>query len=827
VTSERFVAFLVRHGRWVLLALVLLALPASYRTVVTYSNLRSDLEELLPSSAPSVRALEQARQRLPGLRHLGVVVDTGDPKNVPAALRFISDLEARVAAYPEHLAAAVRSGVAAERRFLETYALQFIEPQDIRALTDAVVARHRWEVGRATGLSLLDETEDPAPEIPLRELQEKYAGRLGGTVSLPDDRFVSADGSTAVLVIQSGSKRTSIEADEELLSKVQSDISGLGFPEAYAPGMRVGFAGDVATRVEEARGLALDLGVSGVVVWLLVMAVITWFYRTFAAVPVLSVPVLLGTLFTFGLVALPPFSIQQLNSNTAFLSSILVGNGINAGVILLARFQEQIARGDRVLAALSIAVRETYRPTFAASLAAAAAYSSLALTDFRGFSQFGWIGALGMLVTWGVTYLVVPIVTYRFQARFAKDVRRSVLAPRFADTVLRHPRAVLGIAGVCLMLATIGIASRYGGWIETDFSRLRRADSWVSGERYWGKRMDQTLQRYLTPTVIMTSSPEQAEQVAAAVRSLIERHEAGDMIASVRSAADVLPPQRHASLDEAKRLASALTPAMLQRLEPQDRARLERMLSPAALRPITAADLPAVLTAGLRDTGGHIDRNVLVFPRVGAHTWDAGHIEAYAHDLRAVAEAAGPGVIATGPLLLSNDMIDAMRSDGPRASAAALLAVLAVVWFAFRSVSLSALAVTTLIAGFVVMLGVGAWAGQRLNFSNFVALPLTFGIAADYSINVLKRYQSDGDLRAAISDTGGAVALCSATTVIGFGSLLLANNQALFSFGALAVTGELTGLITAALVLPAFLVWRGARSRPVFGPDAAGVGSRA
>jgi hypothetical protein len=40
----------------------------------------------------------------------------------------------------------------------------------------------------------------------------------------------------------------------------------------------------------------------------------------------------------------------------------------------------------------------------------------------------------------------------------------------------------------------------------------------------------------------------------------------------------------------------------------------------------------------------------------------------------------------------------------------------------------------------------------------------------------------------------------------------MAHNQALFSFGALAVSGELTGLCTAALVLPAFLAWRRARS---------------
>lgn len=825
--SDEFVRFVVRHGRLILLALALLALPAGYRTVLTYSNLRSELEELLPTSAPSVRALEQARERLPGLRHLGVVVDTGGPENVPAALRFVSDLERRLAAYPTSLVAGVRSGVGEERRFLETHALQFVAPEDIRVLTDAVQARHRWEVGHATGLSLLDESEDPAPEIPLRELEAKYLGQLGKAADFPEDKFVSADGQTAVLVIQSGSKLTSIEADDELLSRVKDDIASLGFPDEYAAGMRVGFAGDVATRVEEAHGLALDLGVSGAVVWVLVVAIIAWFYRSFAAVPVLAVPVLLGTLYTFGLVALPPFGIGQLNSNTAFLSSILVGNGINSGIILLARFQEQIARGDALAQGLSVAVRETYRPTFAAALAAAAAYASLALTDFRGFSQFGWIGALGMLVTWAATYLVVPILAHRFGKRLTQDVRRSELAPRFADGVLRRPRVVLGVAGVCLMLATVGIVQRYGTWIETDFSRLRRADSWVSGERYWGKRMDQTIQRYLTPTVIMTSSPEQAEQVAAAVRSLSERHEAGGIIASVRSAADVLPPTRFAAVEEAKRLQSALTPAMLQELEPPDRARVERMLSPVALRPIEPGEIPAVLAAGLLDTAGNIDRNVLVFPRVGAQTWDASLIAAYAHDLRSVAEAAGPGVIATGPLLLSSDMIDAMQRDGPRASAAALLVVLAVVWFAFRSVSLSALAVTTLIAGFVVMLGVGAWAGQRLNFSNFVALPLTFGIAADYSINVLKRYQSDGDLRAAISDTGGAVALCSATTVVGFGSLLIANNQALFSFGALAVTGELTGLITAALVLPAFLVWRGARSRREVGPDAAGVGSRA
>jgi predicted RND superfamily exporter protein len=60
-------------------------------------------------------------------------------------------------------------------------------------------------------------------------------------------------------------------------------------------------------------------------------------------------------------------------------------------------------------------------------------------------------------------------------------------------------------------------------------------------------------------------------------------------------------------------------------------------------------------------------------------------------------------------------------------------------------------------------------------------------------------------LDTALAATSGAVTLCSATTIIGFGSLLIAQNRALFSFGVFAVTGELTCLTTAVIVLPAAL----------------------
>jgi predicted RND superfamily exporter protein len=814
----RYLGVLFRHSRLIVLASVLLALVAGVRTVLTYSNLKSDLEELLPATAPSVLALERARERLPGLRHLGVVVDAGKPENIQGAMRFLSDLEQRVAAYPKDVVALVRSGIRAEREFLETYALQLGDPADVRTLREAVEARRRWEISRALGGDLLDADEDPPPAIPLAALIDKYAARQGPVPHFLDDRFVSKDRLTAVLVIQTSSQASGFTADESLLQRIEADVAALGFPDAYAPGMRMGFAGDVAARVEETRGLVADLGLSSAVVFALVLGVIYWFYRSWAAWPVLLIPVLFGALYTFGLVALPPLDIRYLNSNTAFLASIIVGNGINSGVILLARMQEQLRAGQSLRAAIETAIAETWKPTLAAALAAGAAYGSLILTDTRGFKQFGWIGGLGMPICWAVTYVLGPPLMRHWGAALGRHARQAGgpgLAERMATLVVTRPRSVLAAAGVLFALSILGMAQRRADWLETDFSRLRRADSFVSGERYWGKRMDETLQRYLTPTVVLTDSPEQADAVARAARDAAQSGTAaGGLISSVRSAGDVLPSTRQEALSEATKLATALTPSMRAALPPDQQALVERFLSKKGLTEVTPADVPPALAAGLMDRDGRFDRNVLIFPKLTSDTWKMSHLAEFSHDVRQLVEAVSPTAIVTGHLLVSNDIIDAMRRDGPRATAIALGVTLLVVMLAFRSWELSGIAMGSLGLGVALMLGIGAWLGQRLNFTNFIALPITFGIAADYSINVLKRCQSSGNPRDAVAHTGGAVALCSLTTVIGFGSLLVAQNRALFSFGELAVTGELTCLATAVLVIPAYLLLYPGASSP-------------
>ena len=46
--------------------------------------------------------------------------------------------------------------------------------------------------------------------------------------------------------------------------------------------------------------------------------------------------------------------------------------------------------------------------TLSAALAAGVSYASLALTDFRGFRQFGFIGGIGMVLSWVLAFVLMP-----------------------------------------------------------------------------------------------------------------------------------------------------------------------------------------------------------------------------------------------------------------------------------------------------------------------------------------------------------------------------------------------------------------------------------
>ena len=808
--ARAFVDFTLRYGRWIWLAALLLAIPATWRTAGLYVSLKSDLEELLPRKAPSVQAVDELRARLPGLQYLGVVVDVGDGARLPAGERFIDDLAARVRTYPPELARSVRIGSSEERAFLEKHAALYVDVDDLRVIRQRIEARRDWEVERETGGALEDDTA--APPLDFSDIEKKYDAKLPHRGSRETDRYSSKELHLTLLLVEVGGFTSGTAQGKELLTRVQADAAALGGTAAYAPGMRIGYAGDVAISVEELDALIADLALSSVIVLVAVVAVIILYYRWARSVLVLVPTLLLATVYAFALATLPPFGVTTLNSNTAFLGAIIVGNGINFGIVLLARYVEERRRGQDTREALVVAVASARIGTLSAALGAGVAYASLVSTTFRGFRQFGIIGGIGMVMSWAMAFLAMPpLIAWMDRARGAAFASRaeSPFTGRVAGLVVRHPVLILTVGLVLTGLAAVEVSRFDTNEIESDVSKLRRKDTWTRGEGYWGGRMDSVLGAYLTPTVLLADTTAQAEAIAARLRDDVSHGALGAMISDIRTVDDVLPPNQEAKISEASAIREDMTPKMRSLLSPAHRADLERLLGNEDTKAITLTDLPRTFLAGLLERDGTVGRTVLVFPRPSKALWQGAPLVAFVDSLRSAARAGGPRPArVAGALPLSADILGSIQRDGAITSALAFFGVLAAVVLMLRRQSTTLYVIVSLTVGVLWLIAATMVLGVKVNFANFIAFPITFGIGVDYSVNVMSRYVQDGrrDVVRTLRATGSAVALCSLTTIIGYSSLLVAENRALFLFGVVAVLGELACLSTALTLLPAVLV---------------------
>ena len=78
----------------------------------------------------------------------------------------------------------------------------------------------------------------------------------------------------------------------------------------------------------------------------------------------------------------------------------------------------------------------------------------------------------------------------------------------------------------------------------------------------------------------------------------------------------------------------------------------------------------------------------------------------------------------------------------------------------------------------------------------------------DYAINIAMRFHEKQRSRTydILRHTGGAVALCASTTIIGYSVLTRSTNQAIAQFGTMAVMGEIACIFSAMLLVPAVII---------------------
>ena len=810
---RRYVEVASRHA--VLLTLLFLGLGAATALPLSRLGLRTDLAALLPDQHPAVVALRRIEGRMRSMLYMFVALRGPDAAANRRCLQALT---------PE-----------LERLTPATFSEVQLRPR--RDVPD-FIWRNRWlyaplaELERADALveraiakrtqPMLVDLEDDDPEAALRKLRSELEGRLpAAPASLPTYFEATADGEhymAAVLWrplsgIGTASDRDAVQRVKELIGRARTGAAGLS---ACGSSVRLELGGQLVISQEEQDALREDLTIATALCALLVMLAIYLHFRRPLLVLLVGAPAVLAVLLAMSVAS---FTVQALNVNSAFLLSIILGNGINPAIIVLSRYGEERGRGAAVEPALSQALAVTLGGTGAAMAAASIAYGCLALTSFRGFSQFGLIGGVGMLLSFACTLLVLPPLLI-----LGERLSPGLLTPRpslyrrlFVPLGALLPRRPRLLAAVSLLVALLaaGALWRYAADpLEWDFTKLRAQAT--PGQRVEARLNEVGLGNlglgYVgTNGVLRVDDESEAEPVAAELRRRAQAVPEQRLVRVVRTLRSFLPEQQEQKLVILGRLRARLD-RHRELLGQEDLRALEQVAPPPELRQLTVEDLPLSARLAFTEVDGHRGRLIGI-------DYDPRHDDWDGHQMLRMAElltfsAAGKSWVVAGAATVFGGMLDAILHDAPRVTLAALAGVsaLIVLLFGVRE------AIPTLLAlalGVLWMGGAAALVGLKINYMNFVALPITLGIGTDYAVNIWSRWRrSDGTLAAeaparrmaaVIAETGAAVTLCSLTTIIGYSSLLLAGNRALRSFGLMADLGEICCLLAALVALPALV----------------------
>ncbi|HEX4461892.1 MAG TPA: MMPL family transporter [Polyangia bacterium] len=797
--TDRWLDFIWRRHGLVLFLAALTTLV--FALLATRLELRTNVAELLPSRDPAVEELQYLSKRIGGTSILEIAIESPDRE---ANLSLAGKLTAELRQLPPDVIQSAVYDVRAEREFFKSRQWLYAPLSELIALRDSLKAEIRKKKNPLY-VDILGEDEDP--QVIVKRMRDR-----GGVMnSFPSGFLEGRKGRIVVIVCRPPGGLFAERAGERLADAARKLVAAAN-PTSYNPSMKVGLTGDVMSQIEERAALESDLVTATAVCIVLVCFVVIVFYGRFRAIPFVGIPALMGVAFAFGMAEL---LFGYLNASTAFMGSIVVGNGINFPIIQLARYEEERRSGKSPRDAAGIALAATIRPTAVAALGAAVAYASLIITRFRGFSQFGTIGGLGMVAAWAATVIVLPALWAAFDHRERTARRFAPPVTAFSDLVARiatqAPRSCLIVFGLLTVVSIVPLRRYLHDPFEYDFRNLRNKRSLTSGAARLAERVDPVFGHTLTPAVVIADERAHADEIRKKILDRDHSLPGEPMLGQVTILDDFLPgdiPLQKQKLAVLAELREIIDSPAAQLADERDREDLVKLRPPESLTTITDADLPMEVKRPFVENDGTAGRVVLVYHDAHVSVWDGRNLMRIADIIGEIPLDNGTVVRSSGHAVIFAAMIRSIVHDAPLATSVSFLAVaLLVIVLAGRRGA--ALVLPTLVAGVLWMLGTAAWTGVRTNFLNFIAVPITFGIGVDYGINIYLRYQLEGRGRVgrAVRATGGAVALCSLTTIIGYAALLVADNQALRSFGEMAILGEVACLSAAVVGMPAFLVW--------------------
>jgi len=882
------------HPRLILGAALLLALLSGLYTRYRLEFL-TGRDQLMPANTSFNRDYQAYRAEFGDQEEIAVVIESGDSAQ---AGRFGEELARRLAADRRHF-----------RDVFFPFGLPFFQKNGLLLMPKEELATFTANLTRAaptlkalaaapsvqtlfTHLTTEMEKYLAKPDAPEnRDRLDSLVFMLGalgegfsaftkdgkGSLSLESVMFRRADGSESafaaagrqqVLTVLPVKDETSFKQSAAAIDALREEISSLKKLPEFA-GVTVGITGTPVLEHEEMvtseRDITLATAITLVLTVILLLLAFRGWKNTVAAMVSLMVAISLS--FGFATAA-----VGHLNILSSVFAVMLIGIGIEYGIQVVLRYQEELGRGRDKIEALRLALSRNGWAITMAAATVAAAFLTFAFTDFKGIAELGVIAAGGIVICVLVTFTVLPALLVLLgtgepekakadSGNTKRETRNAKLRLAMERFVLARPCMVVAVA-LMAGLACLYPLSRG----EFDYNLMNLQARGLESVAYAYKLMRSKENSGYFAVVTAANEQEAATRVKALEKLPTVDHvvwagsfvpdDQGEKLRLLAAARRQLEGLHPVTYEEDLRLmelptvfekfhttVEKLSRELAQRKKPEARpvgtflAILDRFFAALEKEKDRNAvgmlkDFQGGMFAELPARIGMLRKSLDAAPvtaadvppelrrrfvgRTGRYLLQvAPKEEIFARRplKRFLDEVRSIDPAATGEPVMVYESMTVLRDSYRNAFAFALAAIALILLVTFRSIRYMLIGLVPLVAGILYMVAGMRLFGISFNSANVIVLPLVLGIAVDSGIYLINRYRREEEtpVQVVFSSTGIGVFLNTLTIMASFGALMVARHQGVFSIGAVMSLGMVACQVAFIVVLPAVLALWGKR----------------
>ena len=783
-----------------LAALIVLLGLSGIGTIKLFHHIDTNLFILLPDNYPVVQALHEIKAKARNFGGLQIIFEAKDPAVVTAALPKIA---ARLEEEPMiRRVYWKRPGY----DFFREKKMLFLSVDELTDLKERIDERIQHEKLQPFIVSLDDSADGQSATLPgqseetLEDLITRYQKKYPHGTGSP---YMNNEAKTLYMVeIDPNGDSGSLNFDQALLKRItkilQTDPLFQSLPET-----KFYTTGGIRNRVEEVHALHHDLVNASLVCIIVMPLLLILYYRSIASLLYIISPTILGLTMTL---ATTQIIFGELNLITSFLFSILTGLGVDFAIQIVSRYLDERRNGRSHEEALLLGLSATGLGIRGAAGTTLIGFITLTLTDFKGFSQFGWISSIGLIMICIASYLVLPpLLSVTEQKRRFQQPTPNNRFPQLNNWLHKMPARSILIASCLLTIVSISFFPRVG--FEYDFNKVKyRLPAFEEARA----KLAEINSGRNVPAVVLLRGADEAKALEAAVKERAKNpaRENHSSIDHFTSRYQFVPEDQEKKRTILAQIRTIVSGKNIEKMLPaKRRPDLNEFKRSLSVTPFTMKDVPADATDPFIGNPKIPGEFSFISAPADMELADGRNAMRFANDLKDFA-AGGKIYHPTNDSVILGEVLQTMLHDSKTALALTIIGILLFVIIDFRRWSRIIWVTLPLGLGMIWMLGIMGALHLRFNFFNIIVIPLILGLGINLAIYLVRRYDEMGvgSMPTAIGTTGVAGSMSLATVIAGFGGLIVAHHPGLQSLGGLTCIGIITCLIASLTTLPAVIL---------------------